>query len=296
VLHEITVNTAMIPELLYVLSRSTAYFELLPIMSSCRRAADGSLAGWLARSLAVKRSRRQTLRLLAGGLGGLVVSALPVPATRADENSRNDQATISYPAGWNLVGGPGGSTLVGATGNLYTLQPGDSSYQTFPANTPLQACWGYWAFFPNGGSLVPGVSQPGCEAGVVAGQRVMVGNASTGGSAPVDGADQVLTYTPAGGYQAATAIPVGAGAWVFGNAAISIEGPLPAASTPATAPRPSSPPAAAPTQAPTPIQAPVSNPPPSSSTCYRHCTTGIPCGNSCISSRDTCHQPPGCAC
>jgi hypothetical protein len=30
--------------------------------------------------------------------------------------------------------------------------------------------------------------------------------------------------------------------------------------------------------------------------CCRHCTTGIPCGDSCISASDTCHQPPGCAC
>lgn len=30
--------------------------------------------------------------------------------------------------------------------------------------------------------------------------------------------------------------------------------------------------------------------------CCKICTTGKACGNSCISRRYTCHQPPGCAC
>ena len=30
--------------------------------------------------------------------------------------------------------------------------------------------------------------------------------------------------------------------------------------------------------------------------CCKHCTSGQPCGDSCISSSYTCHQPPGCAC
>jgi hypothetical protein len=35
---------------------------------------------------------------------------------------------------------------------------------------------------------------------------------------------------------------------------------------------------------------------PPSESCCRHCTTGIPCGDSCISARYTCHQGSGCAC
>jgi len=57
------------------------------------------------------------------------------------------------PAGWNLVAGSAGATLSGASGQIYTLQPGDSSYESFPAGSPLKAGWGYWAFFPNGGSV-----------------------------------------------------------------------------------------------------------------------------------------------
>ena len=33
-----------------------------------------------------------------------------------------------------------------------------------------------------------------------------------------------------------------------------------------------------------------------SQSCCRICTKGKACGNSCISRRYTCHQPPGCAC
>jgi|CXWL01.1.fsa_nt_gi endonuclease YncB( thermonuclease family) len=63
--------------------------------------------------------------------------------------------------------------------------------------------------------------------------------------------------------------------------------------------------AACPGSSPTRVITPVS-PPQSSSpslqapaggkTCCRHCTKGIPCGNSCISASRTCRQPPGCAC
>jgi hypothetical protein len=30
--------------------------------------------------------------------------------------------------------------------------------------------------------------------------------------------------------------------------------------------------------------------------CCKHCTKGQPCGNSRISTKYKCHQPPGCAC
>lgn len=254
----------------------------------------------LARTLAVRRSRRQTLKLLAAGLGGLAASSVELGAARGAEQPapaaalppREQAGAVNYPPGWNLVGGPAGSTLAGATGNLYSLQPGDSDYQVFPANTPLQPCWGYWAYFPSGGRLIPGTSRAGCAVGVVAGQWVMAGNASIAGPAPVDGADQVLTYTPAGGYQPAAAIPVGAGAWVFASAAVAVEAPPAAA--PAGQPSQAAPPVQA-APAPQPTQAPV-NAQSSGSTCCKHCTTGKPCGNTCIAARDTCHVGAGCAC
>lgn len=32
------------------------------------------------------------------------------------------------------------------------------------------------------------------------------------------------------------------------------------------------------------------------SACCKVCTTGKPCGDTCIAANDTCHQAPGCAC
>ena len=40
---------------------------------------------------------------------------------------------------------------------------------------------------------------------------------------------------------------------------------------------------------------PVYNPPPVD-TCCKHCTTGKPCGDSCININYICHKAPGCAC
>jgi hypothetical protein len=30
--------------------------------------------------------------------------------------------------------------------------------------------------------------------------------------------------------------------------------------------------------------------------CCKHCTKGLPCGNTCISAKSKCKTPPGCAC
>src|SRR5437660_27597 len=109
----------------------------------------------LSKSLSATTSRRSALKLAAAGIG---LAALPKALKPA--RSAQAQAAITYPPGWNLVSGPVGSTLNGASGNLYTLQPGDDRYEVLNVSTPLQACWGYWAYFPNGGSLTADTSQP----------------------------------------------------------------------------------------------------------------------------------------
>ncbi|HZQ39040.1 MAG TPA: hypothetical protein VFD32_24150, partial [Dehalococcoidia bacterium] len=48
----------------------------------------------------------------------------------------------ALPAGWNLVAGADGATLSGATGQIHSLQPGDTSYEVFAADHPLKAGWG----------------------------------------------------------------------------------------------------------------------------------------------------------
>jgi|GEM_PF-3583296 hypothetical protein len=236
----------------------------------------------LAGTLATKTSRRDTLKLFAVGIGALVAS--PLRHTSASPAQAGTAAT--YPAGWNLVGGPAGSTLNGASGSLYSLQPGDTDYEAIPATSPLQGCLGYWAYFPSGGSLNAGTSQGTCLVTPTPGSWTMIGNPSAGGAAAVAGADSLLTYSPSAGYLSASAIPVGAGAWATASGSVSVAAPLPLP-PPTQAP----PPAAAP--APAPAPAAVTQP---TSTCCRHCSTGCPCGNSCITCRDTCHQSGGCAC
>jgi hypothetical protein len=141
---------------------------------------------------------------------------------------------ISYPTGWNLISGPGGSTLSGNTGFLYTLQPGDSSYETLPPDSILRAGWGYWAYFPNGGTLHPGPDANSYTTVLNAGQWAMLGDPSSSEAATVSGASDVLIYTPDGGYQSSLLIQPGSGAFVSGSGAVTVA--LPGAPTPSLTP------------------------------------------------------------
>ncbi|MHB8574683.1 MAG: hypothetical protein ACYDCQ_05065, partial [Dehalococcoidia bacterium] len=94
--------------------------------------------------------------------------------------------------------------------------------------------WGYWAYFAQSGSLdltgatdttQPAVTSPN-------GQWVMAGDPSGQAAAAISGADIAYTYSPAAGYQAATSLTVGQGAWVFAAGPVTITaGPAPAATT-----------------------------------------------------------------
>jgi hypothetical protein len=143
---------------------------------------------------------------------------------------------ISYPAGWNLVSGPSGSTLVGATGSIYTAQPGDSAYQVLAANSPLKSGWGYWAYFPSGGSIrtQPGISTYSVDLGD--GATVLIGNPSAANPATVTGADVVYTYTPGGDYTISTTVPAGQGAIVIGAGTITVTATTAASAQPQPAP------------------------------------------------------------
>jgi hypothetical protein len=123
---------------------------------------------------------------------------------------------ITYAAGWNLVAGPEGSRLTGASGSIFTLQPGDTDYEVSAADSPLRGGYGYWAFFPSGGSITLTGGSNTFSVASIPGQFIMIGNPSQA-VVTISGADTAFTYTPAGGYQNATAIPPGQGAWVMGS-------------------------------------------------------------------------------
>ena len=130
--------------------------------------------------------------------------------------------TVSYPAGWNLIGGPAGTTLSGAHGRLYTYGFKDTQYEGFAADTPLTGGLGYWAYFPTGGSATLGSSGP-CVIAVPigAGEWVMVGHPWATGTATVRGAERVLTYQPGGGYVSGVKLKPGEAAWAYSTVATS---------------------------------------------------------------------------
>jgi hypothetical protein len=131
--------------------------------------------------------------------------------------------TISLGPGWQIVGGPTGSTVSGATGRLFTFQPGDTEYESFPVSTPLRGCWGYWAYFPNGGSItMPAATSPDpCTVSLADGPWAMVGNPATTGASTIVGASESYDYG-GNGYFANVAVPVGGGAWVEGPGTVNV--------------------------------------------------------------------------
>lgn len=158
----------------------------------------------------------------------------------------------TFPAGWNLISAPEGSHLKGASGSLYTLQPGDSAYEVLPVDTALKAGWGYWANFPNGGNLDVPADSTAYRVSAAPGQWIMIGNPSASAPATVTGADTVFTYTQADGYQQTTTIPPGLGAW-----AIASSQDVPITVTPTQAPATPAPTAATPAPTATPQPSPA---------------------------------------
>jgi inhibitor of cysteine peptidase len=176
-----------------------------------------------------------TRRLLLTGLALLAVVLAGRKAVRAQSPA------VTYGTGWNLVSGPDGSHLSGAAGALYTLQPGDTTYERVPADSALKGGWGYWAYFPNGGSLqapsgaATSSTPDPIRLKLTAGSCVMAGDPSLQSSVMVTNASQVLTYTPDGGYQPALVLRPGQGAFVTapGSVVIGNEPSVPAPGDPA---------------------------------------------------------------
>lgn len=162
----------------------------------------------------MKSSKAQFRWLLA-----LVVALLALVAAHTAGQAQSAGFTVTYSSGWNLVAGPRGTILTGAAGSLFTFQGTDSSYESFPATTPLQPLLGYWAFFPTSATLTlsPAVPQTTTTSllSLPRNHYVMIGNPFT---VPItlSGADQILVYNAAQGQYVATAtLQPGQGAWAF---------------------------------------------------------------------------------
>jgi hypothetical protein len=135
--------------------------------------------------------------------------------------------TVTYGAGWNLVGGPAGTVISGSVGPLYSFQAGDAAYEILPNEAPLRSGAGYWAYFlvPTTVTLLPAALQP-LSLPMPYGQLVMIGNPFTT-SAVVSGTAVVYTYSSSFGYQATTVLQPGQGAWAvsFGGSVTLSPGP-----------------------------------------------------------------------
>src|SRR5262249_44390809 len=146
-----------------------------------------------------------------------------------------------------------------AAGEIYSLQPGDTDYKRFPASAALKGGWGYWAFFPSGGSLQTAPGSTSYSVTLLPGQQALIGNPSATTLVSVNGAHSFPTYRPGEDYQNVPTIPVGQGAWVTGAGLIRVttEQPPPSPAPAATAVGPSSVPSTATTERDAALQAQI---------------------------------------
>lgn len=123
--------------------------------------------------------------------------------------------TITYPAGWDLVGGPIGTVLANTSSSLYTYQANDSNYEVLPPGTPLTSGVGYWVQFTvTTTESIPLTFPRSMMISLPPSHFVMVSNP---GSTPasLSGADLVLTYDPIQGYVQTSTLNPGQGAWAL---------------------------------------------------------------------------------
>lgn len=125
---------------------------------------------------------------------------------------------VGVRSGWNMVGGPSGTTLTGAASPLYTYQARDTTYETVPAASPLKGGDGYWAYFGGAATVtLPASAATSASVELPAGQFVMIGNPGDT-AATVTGADIILVYDPtSGAYAQTTTLTMGQGAWAMSN-------------------------------------------------------------------------------
>ena len=123
-----------------------------------------------------------------------------------------------YAAGWNLVSGAQGAVL-DADAPLYTLDAQSGAFRGLPADAPLSAGTGYWAYF-NAPTRPPGRPDGATPIDVplLAGRWMLIGGVGTGDSS-VTGVDALYIYTPTTGqFLPSAVIPPAEGALVYSAA------------------------------------------------------------------------------
>lgn len=138
----------------------------------------------------------------------VLISLLALPGS-----ARADSATLSYPAGWNMVGAPPGTNL-SAEGTLYSY--GATGYVAATV-TSATLCAGYWAFFDQPLSATINGTPPSGQYAACTLQSGwnMVGNPFL---APANIPAGITAYhwnPSAARYDVVTSIPVGGAVWIY---------------------------------------------------------------------------------
>jgi len=134
--------------------------------------------------------------------------------------------TVTFGAGWNLLGGPTAWNLYGGPGNtplpgpFYAYQATDGGYQLVPGGTPpvgaaLPAGAGAWVFLPVRTTLtLTSYGARSLAIPIPPEQWVTLANPGDA-EVTVAGADVVYAYDPSGGYSQTTTLSPGQGAWAW---------------------------------------------------------------------------------
>ena len=146
-------------------------------------------------------------------LSVLLGSLLLVGAVRVRADAGN---SVTYAAGWNLVAFPPNTDVSKITAPLYTMQPGDTDYETIPVSQGTVSGFGYWAYFGASTQITLDAGSANLYSVLAPpNQYIMVGNPSGTQSSVVTGANVVYTYDPTNGYVQSPVLPPGQGAWVL---------------------------------------------------------------------------------
>jgi PKD repeat protein len=124
---------------------------------------------------------------------------------------------VYYPAGWNLVSGPAGTTFAKSATPLYSLQPGDADYTVVRAGVGVRPGYGYWAYFPQATSMpLTGVSTDSAAVQVPGGQWILMGNPSATSAVKIHDASYAVGWDPISGtYKQVSSLAPGNAAWVY---------------------------------------------------------------------------------
>ena len=142
----------------------------------------------------------------------------PLDATPVDPVPMGGN-TVTYHAGWNLVGGPRGTSLVAAGAPLFTLLPGDTAYRTVAATDATVSGFGYWAYFARDVTVqLSGAEAPFYSALAPPGQWFLIGNDSGVEPMRIYGAVEALAFdSQSGKYVSIDRLQPGQAAWVMAD-------------------------------------------------------------------------------